>query len=129
MKKNIMRKHLLVRIEKKTAAEYNASPFKNVFRSKGMIWVSSQIDAMFTMQTAGMVNEVRHLGKWLASGTKEELIEKGHKEDYDSWSDKVQGDRKTQLVVIGSGIDVKGITQCLDDCLVSEEEYEKNIKN
>jgi len=53
----------------KTAAEYNASPFKNVFRSKGMIWVSSQIDAMFTMQTAGMVNEVRHLGKWLASGT------------------------------------------------------------
>jgi len=56
------------------------------------------------------------------------LTEKGHKEDYDSWTDKVQGDRKTQLVVIGSGIDVKGITKALDDCLVSEEEYEKNIK-
>jgi len=32
------------------------------------------------------------------------------------------------LVVIGSGLDVKGITKCLDDCLVSEEEYEKTMK-
>jgi len=53
----------------KAAAAFNVSPFKNVYRSKGMIWVSSQIDAIFTMQTAGMVNEVKHLGKWLASGT------------------------------------------------------------
>merc|ERR1712203_977539 len=62
-------------------------------------------------------------GKWVATGTKEELYAKGHKEEYDSWKDKVQGDRKTQLVIIGSGLDVKGIRQSLDDCLVSEEEY------
>lgn len=31
----------------------------------------------------------------------------------------------TRLVVIGSGLDVKGITKCLDDCLITEEQQAK----
>jgi len=72
-----------------------------------------------------MTNELKHLGRWLAAGSKDELLEKGHKEEYDSWTDKLQGDRLTQLVIIGSGLDKDGITKSLDDCLISEAEYEK----
>merc|ERR1712217_649301 len=104
---------------------FGESSWKNVYRSKGMIYSASQCNSMFTWQTSGIVNEIRHLGKWLASGSKDELYEKGHQEEYESWTDKKQGDRKTQLVIIGSGIDKDGITKMLDDCLVSEEEYEK----
>jgi len=107
------------------ANKFNDSAFRNVYRSKGMIYLASQCNSMWTWQTAGIVNEIKHLGKWLASGTKEVLIEKGHQDEYDSWEDKKQGDRKTQLVIIGSQLDKEGITKMLDDCLVSEEEYEK----
>merc|ERR1712151_321308 len=112
----------------KVVNKFNKSVFKNVYRSKGPIYVSSQIDGMFSWQTAGMVNEIKHIGKWLASGTKKQLFKEGFQEEYNAWTDKVQGDRKTQLVIIGSGLDRKGITKCLDDCLVSEEEYAKMKK-
>jgi len=107
------------------AKVYGESVWKNVFRSKGMIYIATQSDSIFTWQTSGIVNEIKHLGKWLSSASKEELFEKGHEEEYNSWEDKIQGDRKTQLVVIGSGLDKAGITKSLDDCLLSEEEYEK----
>merc|ERR1711948_151777 len=70
-----------------TANTYNDSCFKNLFRSKGMIYVASQPAAIFTWQTAGIMNDIKHLGKWLAAGTKEELYEKGHNAEYDSWND------------------------------------------
>merc|ERR1712050_310624 len=111
-----------------TSAAYNKSVWFNVFRSKGILYVASQTDTIFTWQTSGIVNEVKTLGKWLASGDKEELYEKGHQEDYDSWKDKVQGDRKSEIVIIGSGIDREGVIKALDECLISEEEYKKMKK-
>jgi len=47
---------------------------------------------------------------------------------YEGWGDKVQGDRKTQLVIIGSGLDKQAIRQSLDECLISEEQYAKMKK-
>merc|ERR1712032_1771000 len=88
-----------------------------------MMYISSQINDIFIMQSAGMVNEIRRVGRWLASGSKKEVFQKGFAKDYNSWTDKVQGDRITQLVIIGSGLDKNGITKSLDDCLISEEEY------
>jgi len=88
-----------------------------------MIYVATQAQSIFTWQTAGMMCEVKELGKWVATGTKEELEAKGHIEEYNSWKDKVQGDRKTQLIIIGSGLDKAAICKCLDDCLISEEQY------
>merc|ERR1712050_553568 len=111
-----------------TSNTYNDSVFKNVFRSKGMLYVATQTDSIFTWQTAGIMCEVKHLGKWLGSGTKQELYDKGHQEEYDSWKDKVQGDRKTQLVIIGSGVEKDAITKALDDCLVSVEQYKEMKK-
>jgi len=93
-----------------------------------MVYLATQAQSIFTWQTAGMMCEVKELGKWMATGTKEELYAKGHKEEYDSWKDKVQGDRKTQLVIIGSCLDRAAITKSLDDCLISVEQYEKMKK-
>jgi len=107
----------------KCAEVFNHSVWKGVYRSKGMVYVASQPQSIFTWQSAGMMCEVKELGKWLATGTKEELYKKGHQEEYDSWKDKVQGDRKTQLVIIGSELDKAGIIKSLDECLISEEQY------
>lgn len=41
----------------------------------------------------------------------------------------MQGDRKTQLVIIGSGLDKKAITETLDECLISPEQYAKMKKD
>jgi len=112
----------------KASTVYNGSVWNNVIRSKGFIYVASQAQSIFTWQSAGMMCEVKHLGKWTATGTKDELYAEGHKEEYDSWKDKVQGDRKNQLVIIGSGLDREGITKSLDDCLISVEQYEKMKK-
>lgn len=112
----------------KASTVYNGSVWNNVIRSKGFIYVASQAQSIYTWQTAGMMCEVKELGKWTCTGTKDELYAEGHKEEYDSWEDKVQGDRKNQLVIIGSGLDREGITKCLDDCLVSVEQYGKMKK-
>merc|ERR1739848_175413 len=69
----------------KCAEIYNHSVFKNVFRSKGMIYVATQAQSIFTWQTAGMMCEVKEMGKWLATQTKDELYANGNKEEYDSW--------------------------------------------
>jgi len=110
------------------AKALSESVWKNVFRSKGMIYVASQAQNIFSWQTAGIMCEVKEMGKWLATETKEELFEKGHKELYEKWEDKVQGDRKTQLVIIGSGLDKQAIRASLDECLISEEQYAKMKK-
>jgi len=107
----------------KCAETYNHSVWKNVFRSKGMAYVATQAQSIFTWQTAGMMCEVKEIGKWVATGTKEVLEERGHMDEYNSWKDKVQGDRMTQLVIIGSGLDKEAITKSLDECLISEEQY------
>merc|ERR1711912_153996 len=104
------------------------SVWKNVFRSKGMIYVATQAQNIFSWQSAGIMCEVKEMGKWLATMTKDELFEKGHKELYEGWEDKVQGDRKTQLVIIGSGLDKQAIRASLDECLISEEQYAKMKK-
>jgi len=36
---------------------YNKSAWKNVYRSKGMFWVATQNESIFTWQQAGIVNE------------------------------------------------------------------------
>lgn len=99
----------------KCAKVYNKSIWKNVFRSKGMIYLATQAQTVFTVQTAGMMCEVKATGRWLASGTKQELIKEGYKKEYDSWKNKAQGDRITQLVIIGSDLDKQAISKCLDD--------------
>merc|ERR1712178_111673 len=48
------------------------SVWKNVFRSKGMIYVASQAQNIFSWQTAGIMCEVKEMGKWLATQTKDE---------------------------------------------------------
>merc|ERR1712054_128312 len=110
------------------AKALSESVWKNVFRSKGMIYVASQAQNIFSWQTAGIMCEVKEMGKWLATETKEELFKKGHKELYEKWENKVQGDRKTQLVIIGSGLDKQAIRASLDECLISEEQYAKMKK-
>jgi len=80
----------------KCAKVYNKSIWKNVFRSKGMIYIATQAQTVFTVQTAGMMCEVKATGRWLASGTKQDLIKEGYKKEYDSWKNKAQGDRMTQ---------------------------------
>jgi len=94
-----------------TSEIYNKSAWYNVFRSKGMVFLSSQPDQIFTWQTSGIMCETRYFNKWQATKTKEELIDDGRKEEYESWNDKIQGDRKTELVIIGSGIDKAGVTK------------------
>jgi len=90
-----------------------------------MFWVASQNENIFTWQQAGIVNEIKFLGKWLGAIPKKQLIKDGYKEEYDSWADKKVGDRKTNLVMIGSGLDKKAITKALDDCLLTDPEFKK----
>ena len=97
--------------------------FRNVLRSKGVIWLASRGEMAGVWQMAGNNCQLDPGGLWYAVLPKSEWPEEP--EDLqrlmDSWQEGV-GDRRQELVVIGIGIDVEAITAGLNACLLSDAE-------
>lgn len=119
---NHMKKKKEERVE--VHKELSQSMWKNVFRSKGMFWVATQPDNIQTWQQSGIVSESKFIGKWLASRSKEELVNDGFGEQFEQWEDKEIGDRTINMVVIGTKLNRKGITMMQDNCQVTDEEFQ-----
>lgn len=120
-----IKEHFKVLKEERTEAfkGYNKSCWSSVYRSKGIVWIASQEENIFTWSQAGLVNEINMIGNWLASKPTKELIQNGFKEEINSWKDKQIGDRRINMVIIGHNMDKKAITASLDNCLVSDKQF------
>jgi len=97
----------------------------SVVRSKGVFWVAGRDESALLLSQAGPNARVEVLGPWLASLPEiERDLYRGNRPDVE-WDDE-HGDRRTELVFIGQEID-DSLVDRLDDCLVTDEEWEAGV--
>jgi G3E family GTPase len=92
-----------------------------VVRSKGTLWVAGN-EHTLTFGQAGPSAHVECAGPWVA--TRPEFEQDAYRRNRRdrSWDDE-WGDRRTELVFIGRGIDEDALVGRLDDCLLSDDEF------
>ncbi len=90
-----------------------------VIRSKGHFWIATRPEWVIEFSLAGALSSISPLGRWWASVPEE------HRPTHDSAVAYLQahwqepwGDRRQEIVFIGSGIDWPALKARLDACLV-----------
>lgn len=100
---------------------------EEVVRSKGIAWVANGSEAAYQVSQAGPSIQIGPFAYWVASLPEAEkaVIFQEQPEVKDDW-DPVWGDRLTQLVWIGIGIDRQELEASLDNCLLTPEEMKQD---
>ena len=90
-----------------------------VIRAKGHFWISTRPEWVAEFSLAGSLSSIKPLGIWWATVPEERLPKDENTKAYikTHWSES-WGDRRQELVFIGSGIDWQQIKTKLDECLV-----------
>ena len=98
----------------------------SVVRSKGVFWVAGRDEEALLVSQAGPNARVEVLGPRLASLPEiERDLYRSNRPDVE-WDDE-HGDRRTELVFIGQDIDDEALVARLDDCLVTDEAWERGV--
>ena len=110
-----------------TADEKKMMPLLSVVRSKGFCWMGSRIDFYGIWNQAGRVFELECGGPWFAALPKDFVPEEVKANIV---MDKIYGDRKQEIVIIGTNLDKDGITRAIDSCIMTPSEIKSfNIEN
>jgi len=90
-----------------------------VIRAKGHFWISTRPDWVAEFSLAGALSSVKPLGTWWAAVPEERrpTHETGQSYLEAHWQEP-WGDRRQEIVFIGSGIDWPALKERLDACLV-----------
>ncbi len=93
----------------------------NVVRSKGTLWVAGR-ELNLTLGQAGPSVHVEAAGPWVA--TRPEFEQDAYRRNRRNlgWDDE-WGDRRTELVFIGTDLDEESLRARLDDCLLDDEAF------
>jgi G3E family GTPase len=98
-----------------------ASSFRGLIRAKGHFWLATRPDWCGELSIAGAVCRTEALGRWWAA-----VPEHRWPDDPDwrltvrrNWH-SVWGDRRQELVFIGTGMDEQAIRAALDACLIGD---------
>jgi G3E family GTPase len=92
-----------------------------VVRSKGTLWVAGN-EHNLTFGQAGPSAHVEAAGPWIATLPEFEQDAYRRNRQRLEWDDE-WGDRRTELVFIGTGIDEAALVERLDDCLLSDDAF------
>ncbi len=92
-----------------------------VIRAKGHFWIATRPEWVAEFSLAGSLSSVKPLGTWWASVPRERWPDHEGARAYMTahWAEP-WGDRRQEIVFIGSGIDWPLLKSRLDACLVSE---------
>jgi G3E family GTPase len=98
------------------------SPLPGVIRAKGHFWLATRPDWVAEFSLAGALSSVKPLGTWWAAVPKDRWLTQEAARDYmaEKWVEP-WGDRRQELVFIGTGMDRTALTAALDACLVGQE--------
>ena len=92
-----------------------------VIRAKGHFWIATRSDWVAEFSLAGSMSSIRPLGTWWAAVPKERWPGSDTARSYmDAHWQEPWGDRRQEIVFIGSGIDWPHLQAKLDACLVPE---------
>ncbi|MGG4341358.1 GTP-binding protein [Paenibacillus lautus] len=98
---------------------------EEVVRAKGIAWLAVLEDVAASLSQAGPSIQFGPAGYWVAALTEQEQQELIQSEpDVQRKWDGVWGDRMTELVMIGIGMEQSLIEQELDDCLLTDQEMQ-----
>lgn len=100
---------------------------KNVVRVKGIAWCATRNNLALSVSQAGPSISIEPVSYWVASlpdREQKQIIEE-NPHLMEEW-DPEFGDRKTQLVFIGSAMNEQEVRAQLDSCLLANEEYDGN---
>ncbi|WP_420547938.1 GTP-binding protein [Curvivirga sp.] len=94
-----------------------------VIRAKGHFWISTRPDWVLEFSLAGALSNMSPLGNWWATVPEDKYPDNDGARNYKEkhWQDP-WGDRRQEIVFIGSGINWPALEARLDQCLVPEEE-------
>lgn len=97
-----------------------------VIRAKGHFWMATRPDWVAEFSLAGALSSVTPLGTWWANIPEERWPDHQQAQDYlrTHWLEPF-GDRRQELVFIGSGIDWPTLKSRLDACLVKDAAWDK----
>ena len=92
-----------------------------VIRAKGHFWIATRPDFVAEFSLAGALSSVSPLGTWWASVPEERWPRDPKARAYakSNWAEPF-GDRRQEIVFIGTGIDWVWLTGQLDSCLLPE---------
>ncbi|MEM7090661.1 MAG: GTP-binding protein [Pseudomonadota bacterium] len=92
-----------------------------VYRAKGHFWLATRPDWVAEYSLAGTLSSVKPLGTWWASVPKDRWPDHASAQAYMEahWAEP-WGDRRQEIVFIGSGIDWPDLKARLDACLIPE---------
>ncbi|MED0669539.1 GTP-binding protein [Aneurinibacillus aneurinilyticus] len=96
-----------------------------VIRAKGFIWLATRNEMAVSVSQAGPSIQLGAAGYWIAAMPEEER--QLYLEEDPEWAatwDPKWGDRMTEIVLIGIGINKNEIEKTLDRCLLTAEEEE-----
>lgn len=98
-----------------------------VVRAKGFIWLATRNDISGLLSQAGPSLTIQAAGKWIAAypESEQKQILEEEPELQKRWHN-TYGDRMTELVMIGIGMDQKQIEKDLNACLLTEIEMTKD---
>jgi len=92
-----------------------------LIRAKGHFWLATRPDWVGEMSLAGAICRTEALGFWWAA------VPRARWPDHPDWKaligrhwDRIWGDRRQELVFIGTGMDEAAIRRALDACLIGE---------
>ncbi len=93
-----------------------------VIRAKGHFWIATRPEWVAEFSLAGSLSSVAPLGTWWASVPEERRPTHPQAQEYMAahWAEPF-GDRRQELVFIGSGIDWPALKTKLDNCLLHAE--------
>jgi G3E family GTPase len=94
---------------------------RTVVRSKGTLWVAGN-EHHLTFGQAGPSAHVEAAGPWIATLPEFEQDAYRRNRTRLEWDDE-WGDRRIELVFIGTGIDEASLVERLDDCLLSDDAF------
>jgi G3E family GTPase len=106
-------------------AEFLSDWPEEVVRAKGIAWLAVREDVAASLSQAGPSIQFGPAGYWVAALTEQEQQELIQSEpDVQRKWDGVWGDRMTELVMIGIGMEQTQIEQKLDECLLNDQEMQ-----
>ncbi|UCZ55141.1 GTP-binding protein [Bacillus shivajii] len=100
---------------------------EEVIRAKGIVWCATRNDLALLLSQAGPSISLEPVSYWVGSmsAEKQEEFLNENPDMVKEW-DETHGDRKTELVFIGEGLNKEKIIEQLDKCLLTDDEYESD---
>ncbi|KAL3941171.1 MAG: hypothetical protein SGBAC_004425 [Bacillariaceae sp.] len=116
--------------EKRTAGgdakyQYMMEHYGNILRSKGFCWLAGKDSFMFGIAMSGRIGSLQGIMPWYSLIPREQWGVEKDGADYKLIESKFEGDhgdRRQEIVFIGTDLNMENIQKAMDACCLAEEE-------